>query len=173
MKIMCLLWIIVGSVALLHVGGGQAAAQIELGGAASVSNVRGGTFGLGGRIGVPVRESTNMGVRLEATVDYYWPSCSQADCDAIVTHLDVVFQNRVGGRADTYFGVGGTHQNVTLQQDDRTVAEGDFWGVNIVVGARYASQTAFRPFLEVRWTGLDNLNNQWAMAFGTTVALRR
>jgi hypothetical protein len=174
MKIMCPLWIVLGSVALLHVGGGQAVAQVELGGAASVNNVRGGTFGLGGRLGVPVRQSFNMGVRLEAAVDYYWPSCSsQVDCDAIDTRLDVVFENRIGGGADTYFGVGVTYQNLTLQQDDQTVAEGDFWGGNFVVGSRYVTQTDVRPFLEVRWTVLDDIDNQWAVTFGATVALGR
>jgi len=172
-KIKCLLWIVVGSVALLHVGGGQADAQIELGGAASVSNIRGGTFGLGGRVGIPIRESLRMGVRLEAAVDYYWPSCSVVDCDAIGTQLDVVFQNRIGGRGDIYFGAGATYQSVTLEQDDQTVAEGDAWGANFVLGSRYASQTALRPFIEVRWTVLNDIDNQWAVLFGATVALGR
>ncbi len=173
MKSMCPLWIVLGSVALLHVGAGQAAAQIELGGAASVSNIRGGTFGLGGRLGVPVRESFNMGVRLEAAVDYYWPSCSLVDCDAIGTQLDVVFQNRIGGRADTYFGAGATYQSYTLEQDDQTVLEGDAWGANFVVGSRYVGRTALGPFVEVRWTLLDDIDNQWAVLFGATVALGR
>jgi hypothetical protein len=174
MKIMCPLWIVIASVALLHVGAGQAVAQIELGGAAAVNNIDGGTFGLGGRLGVLVRQSPNMGVRLEAAVDYYWPSCSsQVDCDAIVTQLDVVFQNRIGGRAETYFGAGGTYQSLTLQQDDQSVVEGNFWGANFVVGSRYATQTDLRPFIEVRWMVLDDIDNQWAVAFGATVALGR
>ena len=189
MKIMCPLWIVLGSVALLHVGGGQAVAQVELGGGASVNNVRGGTFGFGGRLGVPVRQSFNMGVRLEAAVDYYWPSCFQVqvDCHAISTRLDVVFENRIGGRADTYFGVGGTYQKLRLPQDDQTarggrggffttgvaVTEGDFWGADFVVGSRYVTQTDVRPFLEVRWTVLDDIDNQWAVSFGATVALGR
>lgn len=173
MKSMCPLWIVVGSVALLHVGGGQAVAQIELGAAASVNAVRGGTFGLGGRLGVPIRESERVAVRLDAAVDFYWPPCSQTDCDVVATHLDVVFQSRFGGWTNTYLGVGGTYQNVTLQRVDQTVSEGDFWGVNVVVGARWASQTALHPFLEVRWTGLNDLNNQWTAAFGATVALGR
>ncbi len=173
MKSMCLLWIVVGSVALLHVGGGQAVAQIELGAAASVSNIRGGTFGLGGRLGVPVRESTNRSVRLEAAVDYFWPSCSLADCNAIGTQLDVVFQNRTAGWADTYFGAGATYQSFTLERDDLTPVEGNVWGANFVVGSRYVTQTALRPFLEVRWTVLDGRDNQWALFVGTTVALGR
>ncbi len=173
MKGMCPFWLVVGSVALLHIGGGQAVAQIELGAAASVTNIRGGTFGLGGRLGVRVRESTNRSVRLEAAVDYFWPSCSLADCNAIGTQLDVVFQDRMGGWADTYLGAGATYQSLTLEQDDQTLVEGDVWGANFILGSRYVSQTALRPFAEVRWTVLDDRDNQWALLFGTTVALGR
>ncbi len=173
MKSMCPLWIVVGSVALLHVGGGQAVAQIELGGAASVSNSLGGTFGLGGRLGVTVRESLDMGVRLEAAVDYYWPSCSLVNCGAIGTQLDVVFENRIGARADTYLGAGVTYQSYTREQGEQTVPEGNAWGANFVLGARYETQTALRPFVEVRWTLLDDVDNQWAVLFGATVALGR
>jgi len=173
MKIKGTPWIVVGLAVLLLVGGGQVAAQIEIGGAASVSNVRGGTFGLGGRRGVQIRESLRTGVRLEAAVDYYWPSCSLVSCDAIGTQLDVVFYNRISGQADTYFGAGATYQSVTLEQDDQTVADVDAWGANFVLGTRYASQTALRPFIEVRWTALDGINNQWAVLFGTTLALGR
>ena len=173
MRITCLVWIVVGSVALLHIGGGQAAAQIEIGGAATVSSIRGGTFGLNGRLVVPVRESRRMGVRLEAAVDYYWPSCPSINCDAIATQLNVMFQNRIGGRADTYFGAGGTYQRITLEEDDLTTLEGDAWGANFVVGSRYASETALHPFLELRWTLLDEIDNQLAVSFGATVTLGR
>ena len=173
MRISCLLWIIVGSVALLHVGGHHAAAQIEIGGAATVSSIRDGTFGVNGRLIVPVRESRRMGVVLQAAVDYYWPSCESVNCDVIGTQLNVIFQNRIGGRADTYFGAGATYQRITLEEDDQTLVEGDTWGANFVVGTRYASQTALHPFLEVSWTLLDDIDNQLAVSFGATVTLGR
>ena len=171
MRITCLLRIVVGSVALLHIGSGQAAAQIELGGAATVSSIRGGTFGINGRLVVPVRESRRMGVRLEAAVDYFWPSCPSINCDVIATQLNVMFQNRIGGRADTYFGAGATYQRITLEEDDSTIIEDDTWGANFVVGSRYASQTPIHPFLELRWTVLDDVRNQLAVSLGATVTL--
>jgi len=114
-----------------------------------------------------------MGIRLEGGVDYYWPPCTLVDCDAVGTHLDLIFQNRIGGQALGYFGLGATYQSYTLQNDDRTVAEGDSWGFDLVAGTRYSSRTALRPFGEIRWTAMDNINNQWAFAFGAVVPLGR
>lgn len=174
MRVSCRLWVVVAAAAMLHVGGGQATAQIELGGAASVSNIRGTTFGLGGRLGVPIkRGSFGAGVRLEAAVDYYWPSCSSVKCDAIGTSLDVVFQDQVFGQAHGYFGLGGTYQNYKLVRDDETVLDGDSWGVNFLVGSRYAGRPGLRPFVEIRWTLMDDIDNQWAVVLGTTVTLGR
>ena len=172
MRISCSLGIVIASMAMLHLGASEAAAQVEIGGSATVNNIRGGTFGLGGRLGVNVRESMRFGVRLEGAVDYFWPSCPFVDCDAIGTRLDLIFQNRLSGRTQGYFGFGGAFQSYTLENNNETVDEGDGWGFNMVAGSRYQGQGT-RPFVEVSWTLMDEIDNQWAFTVGTTLVLGR
>jgi len=173
MRIYGRLQIVFAATAMLQVGGGEAAAQLELGGGASVSNVQGGTFGLGGRLGFPIRTSTRFGIRLEGQVGYYWPSCSVVDCSAVGTQVDVILQNRFAGQAAGYLGFGGTYQSYTLQRGNETVEDVGSWGVDFVAGSRYAGQTTLRPFVEMRWTIMDEISNQWAFLLGATVDLGR
>jgi len=173
MRIYGRLQVVLAATAILQVGGGEAAAQLELGGAVSVSDVQGGMFGLGGRLGVPVRTSARFGIRLEGEVDYFWPSCSVVDCSATGTQVDVIFQNRFAGQAAGYFGFGATYQSYTFQRDNETVDDGDSWGANFVAGSRYAGQATLRPFVELRWTIMDEIRNQWAFLLGATVDLGR
>lgn len=154
--------------ALIQASTNEAEAQVELSGTASVVNIRGGSFGLGARLGIPVRRSLEFTVRLEAGVDYYFPDCA-VDCDVVGSQLDLIFQNRLGGRALVYYGAGGSFQSITLQDDLGELIDGDFWGVNLVLGGRYNEGETVQPFIEIRWTGLEEIDNQLALTLGVTV----
>lgn len=160
--------VVVVAAALLHVSTSEARAQVELSGAASVVNISGGAFGLGGRIGVPVRQSPQFTVRLEAGIDYYFPDCA-VDCDLVGGQLDVVFQDRLGWRALVYYGLGASFQHATLQNDSGVIAEGDYWGFNVLAGGRYNPEASVQPFIEIRWTGLEEIKNQFALTLGATL----
>ena len=170
MRIFCPLCVVGVTVAMLHVSGGQAAAQVELTGTASVINVPGGAFGLGGRLGVPIRDTFERGIRLEGAVEYFWPSCTTETCDLLTSHMDVVFQNRFGGEALAYFGGGATYQNYALIENG-TFSEGTRWGGNFVLGSRTQSEAMLRPFVEVRWTLLSNVRDQWTFTLGGAFVL--
>ena len=154
--------------ALIQVSTNEAGAQVEISGTASIADIRGGTFGLGARFGVPVRRSLEFTVRLEAGVDYYFPDCG-VDCDVVGSQLDLIFQNRLGGRALVYYGLGGSFQKLTLKDDLGTLIDGGFWGFNLVLGGRYNEGEAVQPFLEIRWTGLEEIDNQFALTLGATL----
>ena len=160
----------VAAAALIQVSTSEAGAQVEISGTASVNNLRGGTFGLGARLGFPVRRSFRFTVRLEAGVDYYFPDCS-VDCDVAGSQLDLIFQNRLGGRALVYYGAGGSFQRITLEDDLGTLIDGDFWGFNLLFGGRYNEGETVQPFIEIRWTGLEEIDNQLALTLGATVAV--
>jgi len=157
------------AVAMLHVNGGEAAAQVEVTGTASIISVRGTSFGVGGRLGVPVKESFDMGIRIEGAFDYYWPSCS-LDCNLAMGHLNVVFQNRFGDDALAYFGAGATYEDYALVQNG-TLLEDTGWGMNLVVGSRTQTLATFRPFVEIRWILINDIQNQFAFTLGGALVL--
>lgn len=161
---------VVVAVAMLHVGAGQAAAQVEVTATGSYISVPGGAFGIGGRLGVTIRESFERGVRLEGAVDYFWPSCTLQNCDLLAGHLNVVVQNQLGGQALGYFGVGATYEDYAIL-DNGIFVDDTGWGVNFVVGSRTQTQDAFRPFVEVRWILISDIRNQFTFTVGGALVL--
>jgi len=164
------LCIVVLALAMLHVRGGQAAAQVEVTATGNYIGIPGGAWGIGGRLGFQVRESFDRGVRVEAAVDYYWPSCTIQDCDLIAGHLNVVVQNRIGGQALGYFGAGVTYEDYAIF-DNAFFTEDTSWGANFVVGSRTQTQGPFRPFVEVRWILITDIRNQFTFTLGGAFVL--
>ena len=111
-----------------------------------------------------------MGVRIEGTVDYYWPSCTTRDCDLIAYHLNVVFQQQLGGQALGYFGAGATYEDYAIF-DNGFYTDDTAWGANFVAGSRTTTQGPLRPFAEVRWTLIDKIRNQFTFTLGAAVVL--
>ena len=99
------------------------------------------------------------------------PGSELVDCDVVGSQLDLIFQNRLGGRALVYYGLGGSFQSITLEDDLGELIDGDFWGFNLVFGGRYNEGETVQPFLEIRWTGLEEIDNQFALTLGATVAV--
>ncbi len=162
--------VVVVAVAMLHVSGSQAVAQVEVTGTASFISVPGGGFGIGGRLGVPIRESFERGVRLEGAFDYFWPSCTNRDCDLVAGHLNVVVQNRLGSQALAYFGAGATYEDYAII-DNGFFVEDTGWGANLVVGSRTQTQEMLRPFVEVRWILISDIRNQFTFTLGGALVL--
>ncbi len=169
-KISYPLCVVVVVVAMLQVGGGQAAAQVELTATGSYISIPGGAWGIGGRIGVPLRESFDRGIRLEGVVDYFWPDCTVQECDLLAGHLDVVVQNRIGSQALGYFGAGVTYENYSLI-DNGSFVDDTGWGANFVVGSRTQSQGMVRPFVEVRWILISDIRNQFTFTLGAALVM--
>ena len=161
---------VVVAVAMLHVRGGQAAAQVELTATGNYISIPGGAWGIGGRLGFTIRESFERGVRVEAVGDYYWPSCTTRDCDLFTGHLNVVVQNQLGSRALGYFGMGATYEDYAIF-DDGFFVEDTGWGANFVVGSRTQTQDVFRPFVEVRWILISDIRNQFTFTLGGAFVL--
>jgi len=155
---------------MLHVSGGQVAAQIEVTGTGSYISIPGGAWGIGARLGVPVRESFDRGIRLEAAFDYFWPSCTTRDCDLVAGHFNVVVQNRFGSQALGYFGGGVTYEDYAIF-DNGLFTEDTAWGANFVAGSRTQSQGMLRLFIEARWILISNIRNQFTFTLGGAFVL--
>ena len=171
MRISYPICVVVVAAAMLQVSGGQAAAQVEATATGSLMTLSGGgAWGIGGRLGVTVRESLDRGVRIEGAVEYFWPNCTLQDCELIAGHLNVVLQNRLGGQALAYFGAGATYEDYALINDG-IFTDDSGWGANLVLGSRTQSQGVFRPFVEVRWTLISDIKNQFTFTLGGAFVL--
>ncbi len=158
------------ALATLHVTGGQASAQLEVSGAGSLLTVPNTGWGIGGRVGFPIRETLDRGVRLEGTYDYYWVSCTTRDCKVSMGNLNVIVQNRFGGQALGYFGVGATYEDYAIF-DNGFFTDDTGWGANLVLGSRTQTQDAFRPFVEARWILISDIRNQFQFTLGGVFVL--
>jgi len=147
-------------------------APVSLGAHASLSDIRGGTWGFGGRVAAEIRESYAVAWDLEGVYDYFMPDCPTFDCNAHSFQLNVLARRGIASMASAYLGAGATYQRYALN-DQSIRVEGDDWGFNLILGARAAVASAVQPYVEVRFTFKDELRNETATSFGLRVPIGR
>jgi len=145
-------------------------AQVFVGAHGSAVDVRGATWGIGARLGVVVLESYNFTMALEGVGEYLFPPCDRFDCKAVAFQGNLLFRRQVVSYAEAYGGIGVMYQDFTLEQGE-VMEEGDDLGLNLLVGTQAGSPGGVRPFLEVRFTFMDELANQFGASFGLRVPL--
>lgn len=163
-------------VALLAAGGlfllpqSRAEAQVSVGAHASMAEISRTAFGLGGRVAVILRQSPGLTVGLEGVGEYLWPSCDVVDCAAVLFQANLLGRRRVASYAEAYAGVGFAYEKYTLQ-DNVNKVKGDAVGFTILAGTQSGQPGGIRPFLEVRASFMNELDNHLGAAFGFRVPI--
>ena len=156
------------AVGLFTLSASEAKAQVYVGPHASIIDVRWATFGLGARLGAVLGRSGGMTYALEGVAEYLFPPCDVVECDAVSFQGNLLVRRRMVSSAEAYAGVGITYQDFSLESDDAAF-DGNDIGLNLIVGTQSGQPGAIRPFLEVRATFMDELQNQFGASFGLRV----
>jgi len=156
------------AVGLILSSGSEAHAQVFVGAHLSVNDLEGATWGVGARAGAVLHRGVDFSIALEGVGEYLWPPCESFECDALAFQGNFLARRRVVSTAEAYLGLGLMYQNYTLEKDE-TQTDGDDFGLNIIVGTQAGQASGVRPFLEVRFTIMDELENQFGAAFGLRV----
>ena len=128
--------------------------------------------GLGGQVGVLLRDQPGLTLVLEAVGERLWPSCDIADCGASVLQANLLARRRVASYAEVYGGLGFVYEDFTAEQDERKL-EGDDIGLSVLAGTQAGTPGGIRPFLEVRLSFMNDVANRLGGAVGLRVPLRR
>ena len=148
----------------------RADAQVFVGASGSLNDVGGATFGLGARVGVVLYSSPGITVAMEGVGEYLFPPCDVVDCDAISFQGNLLARRQVASYAEAYAGLGFVYQDFTLENDDLKF-EGNDVGFSILMGTQSGQPGGIRPFLEVRISFMDELENQAGASLGIRVPL--
>ena len=143
----------------------EAEAQLFVGAHGSVNDLGGAAWGLGGRLGVSLYESRDLTVALEGVGEYLWPPCEVVDCGAVLLHANILARRGVSSYAEVYAGLGVVYENLTIEDGTETY-DGDDVGFSILAGTQSGQPGGVRPFLEVRYTWMGDLENQAGVAIG-------
>lgn len=148
----------------------ESAAQLELGVHGSINDIGRTATGVGGRVGAVVRNGLDLQLVLEGSVDTYFPDCTLADCSVVGAQVHLLVQRRFGSIYQGYLGFGAVFQDFTLEDDGQTLV-GDDYGITLLVGNRFRPGGAVEPFVEVRFSIMDELQNQAGFAAGLRIPI--
>ncbi len=165
-----LLFALTLAVCLLLSPGSKAEGQVFVGAHGSLIDVRGATFGIGARFGAVLKQSGGFTIAMEGVGEYLFPPCDVVECDAISLQGNFLFRRQVVSYAEAYAGVGIVYQDFSLEDEDLKF-DGNDIGFNLLVGSQAGRPGGVRPFLEVRITFMDELENQAGASFGIRVPL--
>ena len=154
--------------ALLFGTGPDVSAQFNLGVQGTMQDISSIDFGLGGRLGY-FQETSSFGVGVEATYNYYFPSCVTADCDSSGGHVALLGtqSGQFWGESQTYFGAGARYQRLAFNTTDAT----DYWGFIVLLGTRVRSQDRFAPFFEIGWSFMGDISDIFDLTLGVRYQL--
>jgi hypothetical protein len=153
----------------------SAQAQVVVGAHGSFMDIAGGTWGVGGRIGGVLYESYDFTMAAEGVATFFFPPCDQVECDVVALQANLLFRRQVSSYSEAYGGIGFIWEDFTLSDvegvgDDQTLS-GDDVGMSFIVGTQLGQPGGVRPFLEVRFSIMDVLENQGGAVFGLRVPL--
>jgi hypothetical protein len=144
----------------------QAQGQVILGVHGTISEIRQRTAaGLGARAGVVLRNQRDFVLVLEGVGEYLWPSCDIADCGATHFQGNFIGRMRLPSFGEAYGGMGLAYQKFTVDDGEQTY-KGDDWGLNLLVGSQAGSPGGTRPFIEVRYSFMRDVSNQFGLSLG-------
>lgn len=158
--------VVAGSLCLLP--SSQAEAQLYVGAHGSLSEVNRTAWGLGGRLGTVIHQSPELTLAVEGVGEYLWPSCDLVDCNAVVLQANLLARRGVANYAEVYAGLGVVYENFTIE-DDQNRHKGDDLGFGVLAGTQSGQPGSVRPFLEVRYTWMGDLENQAGVSLGIRV----
>jgi len=133
-----------------------------------MTDMEGSTFGVGARFGFVLSQSRSVTIAFEAVAEYLFPPCDVVDCDVIALQGNFLFRRQVASYAEAYGGAGIAFQAFSLEDGDLSY-EGNDLGVNLVVGTQAGQPGKIRPFLEVRFTFMDELETQAGVSLGLRI----
>jgi len=144
----------------------QVQGQVILGVHGTISEIRQRTAaGLGARAGVVLRNQRDFVLVLEGVGEYLWPSCDIADCGATHFQGNFIGRIRLASFGEAYGGMGLAYQKFTVDDGEQTY-KGDDWGLNLLVGSQAGSPGGTRPFIEVRYSFMRDVSNQFGLSLG-------
>lgn len=114
---------------------------------------------------VILRQTPGLTLALEGVGEYLWPSCDVVDCAAVLFQANLLGRRRVASYAEGYAGIGFAYEKYTLQ-DSVNKIKGDAVGFTILAGTQSGQPGEIRPFLEVRASFMDELDNHLGVALG-------
>ncbi len=147
-----------------------AQAQVAIGAHASINDVGGATWGIGGRVGVVLKQTYDLTIALEGVGDYYFPPCDVLECDAYGFQANLMARRGLTSYAEGYLGIGVIWEDFSLESDQDRF-EGDDIGFNFLVGTQGGQPGSVRPFVDVRISFFDDLQNQIGVSFGLRVPI--
>jgi hypothetical protein len=148
----------------------SAQAQVVVGAHGSFMDIAGGTWGVGGRIGGVLYESYDFTMAAEGVATFLFPPCDQVECDVVALQANLLFRRQVSSYSEAYGGIGFIWEDFTLVDEEETL-NGDDVGMSFIVGTQLGQPGGVRPFLEVRFSIMDVLENQGGAVFGLRVPL--
>jgi len=155
---------------LILPSGSEAHGQAFVGAHGSVIDVGGATWGLGARAGAVLHRGTDFSIALEGVGEYLWAPCETYECDLVAFQGNFLVRRRVVSTTEAYLGLGVMFQDYTLEADESKI-DGDDFGLNIIIGTQAGGPSSVRPFLEVRFSLMDELENQFGASLGLRVPL--
>jgi len=152
---------------------GEVQAQVAIGFHGTATEIRARTtWGLGGRLAYLFRDQPGLSLALEGVGEYLWPSCDVSDCNAMLFQANLLGRRRVASYAETYGGVGFAYQDFKVDSGTNTF-DGDDWGVTLILGTQGGAPGGTRPFLELRYSFMADVSNQWGASLGVRFPLGR
>ena len=148
----------------------EAEAQVYAGAHASLAEINRTAWGVGGRLGTIVHQSSDLTLAVEGVVGYFWPSCDLVDCGVTALAANLLGRQRVANYAEVYAGVGVIYENFTVE-NDQARKTGDDTGFSVLAGTQSGQPGGIRPFLEVRYAWMGNLENQAEASLGLRVPI--
>lgn len=164
--------LLVGSLGLLlFASAPDAAAQVELGIHGTLADVRDVSPGIGGRVSFMRRSAGGVGLGIEVSGSYYFPSCREIEeCSAWGGQALLVGRRAVTSNAQTYLGIGAKYIEATFD-DGAGSATGDVWGLEVLIGSTFRPDQRVVPFFEFGWGFMDTRADIWELSLGLRTAL--
>ena len=152
---------------LLPAQGAQA--QVALGVQGSLVDVKGGTWGGGGRLTIVLAQKNDLTFAVDGVVDYLAPSCVEADCKILAYQGNLLVRRGVPRLGEGYLGVGVMYEDYAVEGLP-TETKGTDLGLNLLVGTQ-GNTGKIRPFGEVRISFMGDLENQFGLSVGIRALL--
>jgi len=147
----------------------DAQAQVALGVHGSLVDVKGATWGGGGRLALALSQSEALTVVVEGVADYLVPDCVEADCKILAYQGNLLFRRGFPRVGEGYLGLGVIYEDYTVEGLP-VETDGTDWGFNLVLGTQ-GTVGKVRPFGEVRASFMGDLANQLGFSVGLRVIL--
>jgi hypothetical protein len=164
--------LVVGTMAaILAADAHDATAQVEVGIHGTLADVRDVSPGIGGRVSFMRPTAGGVGLGVEVSGSYYFPSCREIEeCSAWGGQALLVGRRAVTNNAQPYFGIGAKYIEANFD-DGAGSSTGDVWGLEVLIGSTFRPDQRVVPFFEFGWGFMDSAADIWELSLGLRAAL--